>query len=99
MNRYPCRCRKCGARRTLARRPEEMVNRCKCETCTELREQDRDAPLHCSCGGTYRVDWYRRGKEHLKAACYCEGYPWAIDNAPHRRGSPECFYATGSAGQ
>ena len=75
MNRFPCRCRQCGARRTLGRRPEH-----------HQREP------RCNCGGTYRVDWYRRSKEHLKAACYCDGYPWAIDNAPHRRGSPECYH-------
>jgi len=87
MNAYPCRCRRCGARRTLAREPHLMRNTCRCPECRKLREQGREAPLHCDCGGTYRVDWYRRGKEHKRAACYCSGFPWEIDGAPHRKGS------------
>lgn len=76
MKRYPCRCRQCGARKTLARQPEHYAR----------------AP-HCPCGGAYRVDWYRRGLEHRRTACYCTGYPWSIHNAPHRRGSPDCYDA------
>lgn len=92
MKRYPCRCRACGARRTLPVLPENATNRCKCAECKKLREQEREAPLHCDCGGTYRVDWYRRGPEHKKAACYCTGYRWSIDNGPHRLGSPQCYH-------
>lgn len=92
MKRYPCRCRKCGARRTLAHKPDETLNTCKCGVCRKLREQDREAPLHCACGGTYRVDWYRRGKEHKRTACYCSGYHWSIGNGPHRKGSLQCYH-------
>lgn len=92
MTRFPCRCRRCGARRTLAQLPHLMRNLCKCAVCLKLRQQNREAPLHCDCGGTYRVDWYRRSKEHKRTNCTCGGYPWSITNGPHRRGSLECYY-------
>lgn len=97
MLRYPCRCKRCGHRRTLAQLPHLMRNRCKCATCRKLREQDREAPLHCDCGGHWRVDWYRRSKEHKLAGCTCDGYHWSILNGVHRRGSVSvegsCIYA------
>lgn len=70
MTRYPCRCRRCGARRTLARQPDHYQR----------------VP-RCPCGAAYRVDWYRRGKEHKRTNCTCDGY-WYT----HRRGSPECYH-------
>lgn len=63
MTKYPCRCRRCGSRRTLAKHPEAY----------------RKEPT-CSCGGTYRVDRYRRIKEHQRTTCRCLLY-WF----PHRR--------------
>lgn len=74
MTRYPCRCRRCGARRTLAKHPDEYRREPK-----------------CACSGSYRVDWYRRSKEHKRAACYCSGYPWSIHNAGHQLNSPNCY--------
>lgn len=82
---------------TLAREPHLMRNSCKCATCLKLREQGRGAPLHCACGGTWRVDGYRRSREHNKAGCTCDGYGWSIFNGVHRRGSVSvegvCIYA------
>lgn len=66
MTRYPCRCRKCGARLTLDRQPDKQ---------------------RCPCGGSYRVDWYRRKTEHKRTNCFCDGYHWSISNGPHRKGS------------
>ena len=71
MRAFPCRCRKCGHRRTLRQEPDRQ---------------------RCYCGGTFRVDWYRRNKEHKRTNCRCSAYPWSISNGPHRRGSPLCYY-------
>lgn len=68
MNRHPCRCKRCGARRTLAKRPEDYASK-----------------PHCACGGTYRVDQYRKKVEHKRQGCRCSGFPW--DNGTHRKGS------------
>lgn len=76
MNGYPCRCRKCQARKTLAQLPEWYT--------------DEQIPK-CDCGGTYRVDNYRKKKEHKLTACYCTGYSWSLTNGPHRRGSRLCY--------
>lgn len=65
MKKFPCRCRKCGARKTFRKHPDDYV-----------REHE------CSCGGTYRVDNYRRTREHLKTICRCNGVYY-----PHRKGS------------
>lgn len=75
MKRYPCRCKICRARRTLAKHPDAYRREPK-----------------CPCGGSYSPDSYRRTKEHKLTACYCSGYHWSINNGPHRRGSPECYY-------
>ena len=85
MNRFPCRCRACGARRTLAKDPANTVTNCRCEACKALREQGRETLIHCACGGTYRVDEYRRKFEHKRAGCTCSGFPW--DNGRHHKGS------------
>lgn len=104
MNAFPCRCRRCDGRRTLSRVPDEMRNTCQCAACRLLREQGRDAPIHCDCGGAYRVDWYRKRKEHVQRGCKCSGFPF--DNGVHRirSSSPdndwycvECFPATADA--
>lgn len=63
---FPCRCRRCEARRTLARPPRDE---------------------RCACGGSYRVDWYRKRLEHKRTACYCSAYWWS---GPHRRGGGKC---------
>lgn len=52
---FPCRCRKCGARRTIRKPPDEYVRR---------------AP-RCSCGGRLRVDWHRKFKEGKRYRCDC----------------------------
>lgn len=71
MRRWPCRCRKCEARRTLAKHPDEYIR-----------------PPRCACGGTYRVDKFRKTVEHKRTACYCSAFWWS---GPHRRGSsPYC---------
>lgn len=85
MNRYPCRCRRCGARRTLAQIPENMRNGCKCKACREARAKGIEPIVHCDCGGTYRVDVYRLRTEHKKYGCQCSGFPF--DNGTHRKGS------------
>lgn len=67
LKQFPCRCRKCGKRRTLSMRPEHYY---------------RESYAKCkACGGSLRVDWYRKGKEHKGNTCYCNGY-WF----PHRKG-------------
>ena len=79
MTRYPCRCRACGARRTLAKHPDDYVR-----------------ARRCTCGGAYRVDWYRKRREHERTNCHCGGYWWTeARNAPHRRGSPDCYFRRG----
>lgn len=56
---YPCRCRKCWARKTLAKHPDSY----------KLKRY-----VTCPCGGTYFVDTYRKKKEHKVTKCYCNGY-------------------------
>jgi len=80
---YQARCGKCRSRKTLQQDPGEYL------------EWPR-----CSCGGKLYLDRHRQtGKEGKAAACRCEGFPWAIDNAPHRKGSASpsngwyCVYA------
>lgn len=85
MNAYPCRCRRCDGRRTMAQLPENMRNSCKCKACKEARAKGIEPIVHCECGGTYRVDWYRKRREHVQRGCKCSGFPW--DNGRHRAGS------------
>ena len=85
MNRFPCRCKRCGARKTLAEMPGETVSRCRCEACQEARAKGITPNVHCPCGGAYRVDTYRKTKEHKRMGCRCSGFPW--DNGTHRKGS------------
>ncbi|MCX6738702.1 MAG: hypothetical protein NT098_01460 [Candidatus Parcubacteria bacterium] len=73
MKRFPCRCKKCGARKTFNFHPDSYQK-----------------PKKCSCGGEYRVDWYRKKKENKKAKCLCDGYHF-----PHRKGSKWCRYYKG----
>ena len=60
---YKCRCRKCGARKTLSKHPDEYVRDKICWSCKAVN--------------SYRVDWYRtKGKESKKNTCYCDGLPY-----------------------
>jgi len=68
---YQSRCGKCRARKTFNQDPAHYIERPK-----------------CACGGKFYVDRYRQsGAEGKKAECRCGAFPWAIDNAPHRKGS------------
>ena len=61
---YPCRCTKCGTRRTLRQHPDSYYHRhhAKCRAC------GADA---------LRVDRYRgSGKEAKRTLCYCDHYPF-----------------------
>lgn len=77
---YPCRCRGCGHRRTLPRHPDAYVRPHACWYCKRR---------------SWRVDRFRRMREHQKYACTCGGiegiYNWA---GPHRKGSKWCVYST-----
>lgn len=55
-----------------------------------------EKPQWCPCGGIYKLDKFRKSKEH-KDGCRCDGYEWSIDNAPHRMGSPDCYFETDGA--
>ena len=57
-HKWPCRCSKCGARKTLNMMPHQYK---------------LDKHRNCLCGGELRVDWYRKKKEN-KAPCKCDGY-------------------------
>lgn len=57
-HKWPCRCSKCGARKTLNMMPHQYK---------------LDKRRTCLCGGELRVDWYRKKKEN-KAPCKCDGY-------------------------
>lgn len=67
---YPCRCRKCGARKSFKRKPTDY-----------FREKK------CSCGGTYRIDWYRKNREFKGKVCYCGELVGKNGPYPHRPGS------------
>lgn len=69
----------------MAELPENMRNGCKCKACRGARAKGIEPIVHCDCGGTYRVDWFRRSAEHKKAGCTCSGFLW--DNGRHRKGS------------
>jgi hypothetical protein len=73
-NGYPCRCRECGARKTLRHRPESYFG-----------ANARHARCPMGCGPTLRVDAYRRSREHKRVTCWCDNYHF-----PHRRGSLHC---------
>ena len=66
VKRWPCRCNKCGARKTLAMHPNSY---------------QREKYVTCGCGGRFRVDQYRKKKEHKQRKCHCNGYHF-----PHRAG-------------
>lgn len=57
-HKWPCRCSKCGARKTLNMMPHQYK---------------LDKHRACLCGGELRVDWYRKKQEN-KAPCKCDGY-------------------------
>jgi len=57
-HKWPCRCSKCGARKTLNMMPHQYK---------------LDKHRTCLCGGELRVDWYRKKKEN-KSPCSCDGY-------------------------
>lgn len=65
---FRCRCRRCEARLTLERRPDQYTRKLECWSCgfvTPLRED------------TWRVDWFRTsGKESRKrGVCHCRAAP------------------------
>lgn len=72
----PCRCSRCGRRRTLSQPPEHYVQRVRA-TC---------------CGRLLRIDWYRyTGGEGAAQRCTCQGYMGQRGECfPHRRGSLFC---------
>lgn len=83
---YPCRCRLCGRRRTLAKHPDEYYRhqRCGCR-------RDR-AAIRVACDNgleyvSYRVDKYRcTGRENPPSkTCYCNYYSF-----PHHIGRGWC---------
>ncbi len=58
MTKYPCRCSKCRALKTLSMHPDEYK---------------RNRFKKCWCGGDFVVDTYRRHEEHKKVICKCDG--------------------------
>lgn len=83
MNRWHVRCSRkaCQARDVFARHPDDYVRLRKC----------------VRCGGThFRVIRDRTKDRGDPPLCTCGGYLWvrryARDNAPRRRGSPQCWY-------
>lgn len=76
---YPCRCRKCEARQTLPKHPDNYIRPRRC----------------WRCGHTgWRVDRWRRMTEHRRYACDCKGIEGIYDfkGAPHRRKSLWCIH-------
>ena len=57
---FPCRCRKCLARRTLNKHPDDYVQRSRVKC------------YHCD--GELRLDKYRQTKEHKRTRCKCDAY-------------------------
>lgn len=70
MKKFPCRCYKCFSRKTFIYHPDSYRRVKRCKR----------------CGGFYRVDWYRKQKEHKRTKYLCCGYYF-----PHRRGSRWCL--------
>lgn len=83
---YPCRCRKCS-RRTSIRGRITLGG-------VAMPAED-DLPQCWHCGAcSWRVDKFRRNREHRKYACDCRGVEGCYDfgGAPHRRGSRWCHH-------
>lgn len=83
MSRFHVRCRKCGARRVLPKRPEKYAR----------------LPACMSCGKkSYRIDKWMQNRNTKKMACTCAGYVPFTRNPKttvwelHRKGSPYCHY-------
>lgn len=80
---FPCRCPKCGARRTTRHKPESYWGSsarfawCP-QGCFRYDSGDRVRVV-------VRVDVYRLRKEHKRNNCSCDGYPFQ-----HRRRSLHC---------
>ena len=60
---FPCRCRKCWARKTFKKHPDAYVMRHHV-TCPVCGADDM------------RVDAYRMTKEHKRVLCKCDGLPY-----------------------
>lgn len=75
--RIHCRCRKCGARKTLSQRPEEYLRprRCPCGGTYRVDKWANSRP------------WRNKSK-----LCHCDGVWFSIRGAPHRRGGGSCIY-------
>jgi hypothetical protein len=74
LNAFMCRCRRCEARVTLDRRPDQYLRPRACPSCgrcTDLRED------------TFRIDWYRTSRKESarRGVCLCDAAPF-----PHRPG-------------
>lgn len=77
MNRFPCRCRACGARRTLAKHPLEYVRepRCPCGGAyrvDQYRRKFEHKRAGCTCSG---FPWdngrHRKGSASPENGWYC----------------------------
>ncbi len=67
-----------------------MIYQSRCRKCRGRRtlRNDPQGRVKCPCGGVYVLDKHRQSKAEGKAAaCRCNGFPWTLDNAPHRKGS------------
>lgn len=60
---FPCRCsnRKCRARRTLRKHPDDYVQRARVKC------------YHCE-DGELKLDTYRQKTEHKKTRCVCDAF-------------------------
>lgn len=95
---YPCRCRKCGRRKSFLFQPNtyDKAPKCGCvkSRCKKCKNKKRktDKIFLCTCKETdFRVDWYRYRKENKNP---CKGGLCEL-HFPHRLGSKGCaFYET-----
>lgn len=82
----PVRCKKCGKRQSIKRRPDnyKVMPRHvrKCESCGFQGFYRGDSP--------FRVDEWRIKNEHGVRPCMCDGWPF-----PHRKGSKHCKHYAG----
>lgn len=67
---YPCRCRKCRARRTLRQHPDNYVR--------------RHFAVCYNCGAdALALDTYRQQKEHKRTRCRCDAYHFPHRHDPN----------------
>lgn len=82
----PVRCKKCGKRQSIKRRPENYkilpAHVRRCDSCG-FRSFYRGDPA-------FRVDEFRIKNEHGVKPCKCDGWPF-----PHRTGSKFCIHYKG----